>query len=165
MRAACEAQLPDYMIPAAFVLLDSLPLTINGKLNVAALPAPDAGALARAAYIAPRDPIEQRLCVIWQQVLDIERVGVEDNFFELGGHSLHATQLASRINQAFGANLPLRMLFDGPTVARLARRIAEQADRAIATPDTSASPAGEAPRRRQRQRVALRGDGAVVAEP
>jgi amino acid adenylation domain-containing protein len=165
LRVACEAQLPDYMIPGAFVLLDALPLTVNGKLDVAALPAPDADALAGASYVAPRNAIEERLCAIWQQVLEVERVGVEDKFFDLGGHSLHATQLASRINQAFGVRLPLRALFETPTVARLAERIREADAQPILRPEARAAGPTQRPRPRPRQRVALGGDGAVVGDP
>jgi acyl carrier protein len=150
------------MVPAAYVILDVLPLTINGKLDVAALPVPDASALPGSTYVAPRSAIEKRLCVIWEQLLGVERVGVEDRFFELGGNSLHATQLVSRITRVFGVNVPLRVLFEGPTVASLAKRIGELEGHPIARQDGAASDAGERPRPRQRQRVTLGGDGALA---
>jgi acyl carrier protein len=164
LRAACEAKLPDYMVPAAYVILDALPLTLNGKLDVAALPIPDAGALPGGTYVAPRNAIEERLCAMWEQVLDVERVGVEDRLFELGGNSLHATQLVSRITKVFGVNVPLRVLFEGPTVASLARRIGELEGQLVAGRDDAATGRGERPRPRRRQRVSLGRDGALVGE-
>jgi acyl carrier protein len=111
------------MVPSAIVLLDALPLTPNGKVDTAALPAPEAIALEHAV-VAPRNPMEQALADIWRQVLRIEQVGVEDNFFDLGGHSLLATQVIARIRSTFHVQLPLRSMFDTPTVAGLAQQIA-----------------------------------------
>jgi acyl carrier protein len=153
LRVACEALLPDYMVPAAYVMLDHLPLTINGKLNPAALPAPDAGALPVASYVGPRNAIEERLCAIWTQVLGVERVGVDDGFLALGGHSLHATQLVSRASQAFGVDLPLRAVFEGPTIASMAQRIADLGGRTAAGPDALVSRTEERLRPRRRQRA------------
>jgi amino acid adenylation domain-containing protein len=151
LREACEAELPYYMVPAAYVMLDELPLTINGKLNVAALPEPDADALPDTTYVAPRNAIEQRLCVIWEQVLEIGRVGVEDHFFDLGGHSLHATQLASRASETFSVRVRTRDLFDRPTVAALAQRIADLGGGTAVNADA----AGKGPRPGRRQQVTL----------
>jgi amino acid adenylation domain-containing protein len=164
LRAACEAELPDYMTPAAYVMLDELPLTITGKLNVAALPAPDASALPGAKYLAPRTALEARLCAMWERLLTVERVGVEDRFFELGGHSLHATQLLSRAREAFGVHVPLRDLFEEPTVARLAQRITELGGRLVARPDPRASEAAARPQPRRRRQVTLAEGHAVVDE-
>jgi amino acid adenylation domain-containing protein len=119
-------QLPDYMVPSAFVPLDALPLTPNGKLDRRALPDPEQTRLTgAAAYVAPRNPTEERLAAIWVEVLAVERVGATDDFFELGGHSLMATQVISRVRSSFQVDLPLRSLFEAPTVAGLAQAIDE----------------------------------------
>lgn len=117
LRRRLGERLPDYMVPAAFVILESLPLTPNGKLNRRALPAPER---QRATYTAPRTPEEEMLCSIFSEVLGVENVGVKDNFFSLGGHSLTATRVASQIRANLGIDLPLKRLFEAPTVADLA---------------------------------------------
>jgi amino acid adenylation domain-containing protein len=122
LRAGLRRTLPEYMVPAAFVFLDALPLTPNGKLDRRALPAPEL-ASAEERYVAPRTPVEEVLAGIWAEVLRLERVGVEESFFELGGHSLLATRVMSRVREVFGAELPLRALFEGPTVAEMARAV------------------------------------------
>jgi amino acid adenylation domain-containing protein len=119
LRAHLAANLPDYMVPSAIVLLPALPLTANGKLDRHALPAPDRGG-ERGAAVAPRTPVEELLAGLWAQVLRRGDIGVDDSFFDLGGHSLLATQLFSRMREAFGADLPLSLLFAAPTVAGLA---------------------------------------------
>ncbi|HST60111.1 MAG TPA: condensation domain-containing protein, partial [Longimicrobium sp.] len=124
LRAHVRRSLPEYMVPAAFVFLDALPLTPNGKLDRKALPAPEL-ASAEDRYVAPRTPVEEVLAGIWAEVLRLERVGVEESFFDLGGHSLLATRVVSRIREVFGVELPLRALFEGPTVAELAVRVEE----------------------------------------
>jgi amino acid adenylation domain-containing protein len=123
LRSYLQERLPDYMVPSAIVTLDALPLTRNGKVDTAALPSPDAIATEHT-IVAPRNAIEQGLADIWCQVFRVEQVGVEDNFFDLGGHSLLATQVISRIRSTFHVQLPLRSLFDTPTVAGLAEQIA-----------------------------------------
>jgi acyl carrier protein len=121
LRSFLEGRLPDYMIPAAFVLLEELPLTPNGKVDRNALPAPGRERSAvEAEYIAPRNELEQKLAAIWSEVLGVSKIGVNDNFYHLGGHSLMATQLLSRINKAFQLRLPLPVMFESPTVASLA---------------------------------------------
>jgi amino acid adenylation domain-containing protein len=124
LRRFLQDKLPAYMVPSAFVALDALPLTPSGKVNRRALPAPD---LARpeldTTYAAPRNPTEEMLAGIWSQVLHLERVGIHDNFFDLGGHSLLATQVMSRVRDIFLVELPLRTLFESPTVAGLSEHI------------------------------------------
>jgi acyl carrier protein len=123
LRTFLGAKLPDYMVPTALVHLDALPLTKNGKVDFAALPSPEAVSTEKT-IVAPRNPVEQQLVEIWREVLHIDNFGVLDNFFELGGHSLLATQVISRVRSAFHVQLPLRSLFDSPTVAGLADEIA-----------------------------------------
>ncbi|MDB6116204.1 MAG: amino acid adenylation protein, partial [Lacunisphaera sp.] len=123
-RDALGRRLPDYMVPSAFVLLDKLPLTSNGKINRAALPAPDRDAgSARRAAVAPRDAVETQLARIWEQILGLEGVGVNESFFQLGGHSMAGVRLFSRIEKEFGRRLPLASLFEHPTIEELAHRL------------------------------------------
>ncbi|GAA2820919.1 amino acid adenylation domain-containing protein [Saccharopolyspora taberi] len=115
LRAHLAARLPEYMVPAALVVVGGIPLTANGKLDSAALPAPEFEAGARG----PRNDVEARLCALFAEVLGAAEVGIDDGFFELGGHSLLATRLLSRIRAEFGAAPTIRALFDNPTVAGL----------------------------------------------
>ncbi len=124
LRGYLKERLPDYMIPSAFVQLEELPLTPNGKIDRRALPTPEEGRLeAGQQYVAPQTQVEELLVGIWEEVLGVERVGIHDNFFELGGHSLLATQLISRVRTAFGIEMPLRQLFESPTVDTLAEAV------------------------------------------
>jgi amino acid adenylation domain-containing protein len=133
LRTHLQERLPDYMVPADFVMLDALPLNANGKVERRALPAPD---LLRpeleGGFVAPRTPVEERVAGVWSEVLGVKRVGVNDNFFDLGGHSLVATQVVTRLCDAFEIELPLRCLFETPTVAGLSvavvQRRASQSD-------------------------------------
>jgi len=124
VRRSLKEKLPEYMLPSAFVLLDALPLSPNGKVDRRALPAPDqVRPELEEAFVSPRTPVEEEVASVWAQVLGVERVGVHDNFFELGGHSLLASQVISRLQQAFQVELPLRSLFESPTVAGLSEAI------------------------------------------
>ena len=121
-----KERLPGYMVPSAFVTLDSLPLTSSGKVDRRALPAPDpSGFRTENIYVEPRTPVEEQLVEIWEEVLGLERVGTNDDFFELGGHSLLATRVVSRARGAFQVELPLRYLFETPTVAGLALSVTQ----------------------------------------
>jgi acyl-coenzyme A synthetase/AMP-(fatty) acid ligase/acyl carrier protein len=132
LRRFLQGRLPGYMVPAAFVVLGALPLTANGKLDRAALPtpAPSAGAGLEldAAFVAPRTTAETVLAAIWAESLGVSRVGIHDDFFALGGHSLLATQVVSRIRDKLGAEVPLRLFFERPTVAGLAGVIDQAVD-------------------------------------
>jgi amino acid adenylation domain-containing protein len=122
LRAFLAERLPDYMIPSAFVWLETLPMTHTGKLDRRALPEPPAEASAESA--APRTPVEELLAGIWLELLgEAKPIGVHDNFFDLGGHSLLATRVLSRIRGALGVEVPLRALFEGPTIAGLAEAV------------------------------------------
>ncbi|HWX42056.1 MAG TPA: amino acid adenylation domain-containing protein, partial [Blastocatellia bacterium] len=124
LRDFLKARLPDYMIPSNIMVLDALPMTPGGKLDKRALPAPEpAQPEADAEEISPRTPVEELLAGVWAHVLHLKRVGLHDNFFELGGHSLLATQVVFRLRESFSVELPLRALFEAPTVAQLAMRI------------------------------------------
>ena len=126
LRSFLKQRLPDYMVPSTFVFLDRLPLTPNGKVNRRDLPAPgQRRPELEEVCVAARTLIEEKLTSIWREILKLERVGVYDNFFDLGGHSLLVTQVRSRINSALGIEIPLRSLFDSPTVEELALQIAE----------------------------------------
>ena len=124
LRAGLSRRLPDYMVPSAYVLLDALPLSPNGKVDRTALPAPDSSRRATAAtYLAPRNAVEQVLAGIWAEILGLDRVGVLDDFFALGGHSLLSTRVVARIRDAFQVDLPLHRVFSEPTVAGLAEAL------------------------------------------
>ncbi len=126
LRRFLKEQLLDYMVPTAFVFLDTLPLTPNGKIDRRALPAPDTSHfISDNNFVAPRNSTEEILAAIWAQVLGLERVGIHDNFFELGGHSLLATQVISRVRQALGVEMPIQLLFETPTIADLATAITQ----------------------------------------
>jgi len=125
LRAFVKAQLPDYLVPAAFVLLERLPLNASGKVDRRALPEPEVTA-EHAEHVPPRDALEEQLARIWRDVLGVEQVGVTDDFFALGGHSLLAVRLFSAIERVLGKRLPLFSLFQAPTVAHLAGLLREE---------------------------------------
>ncbi|MEJ2020425.1 MAG: phosphopantetheine-binding protein, partial [Maritimibacter sp.] len=130
LRAHLQASLPDHMVPAAYVGLEALPLTANGKLDRKALPAPEGGAYARAVYEAPRGMVEEAIAGIWQDLLGVERVGRHDNFFALGGHSLLAVRLVERMRQA-GLGADIRVLFARPSLAALADAVSGVEERPV----------------------------------
>ncbi|MBD2013421.1 amino acid adenylation domain-containing protein [Microcoleus sp. FACHB-53] len=124
LRRFVGEHLPSYMVPSLFVKLEALPLTPNGKVDRKALPVPEATTTSpQEAVVLPRNPVEEVLAEIWYQLLGVEAVGIDQNFFELGGHSLLATQVISRIEKAFGVELPVRCLFESPTLAELAASV------------------------------------------
>jgi acyl carrier protein len=124
LRAGLRESLPDYMVPSAIMVLESLPLSPNGKIDRKALPEPQAR--ASQVYVAPRNEVEERLAGIWAEVLRQDRVGIQDNFFELGGDSLSAMQVTARISTALGVELPVHHLFEAPTVGELAEVIQQK---------------------------------------
>jgi amino acid adenylation domain-containing protein/non-ribosomal peptide synthase protein (TIGR01720 family) len=135
LRAALKETLPEYMIPSAFVVLDALPLTPNGKIDRQVLPPLDyARPAPEAAYAAPRTPVEGVLAELWAEVLGVARVGIHDDFFALGGHSLPATQLVIRARDALGVDMPLRAIFEAPTVAGFAERVTAELSGATGRP-------------------------------
>lgn len=135
------AQLPAYMVPAAFVLLDALPVTSNGKVDRRKLPALDEylNPGQDESYVAPATPFEERMAELWAEVLHLRRVGIHDNFFEIGGHSLLSVQLITRVRATWSIELPLRSLFEAPTVAGLAARVAQSLAQATPVTGTQAS--------------------------
>jgi acyl carrier protein len=117
------SRVPEYMVPATFMIVHELPLTPNGKVDRRRLPPPHGLRSGARPFVAPRTETERRISELWEQVLDVDRVGAEDNFFELGGHSLLATRITYRIRETMGLDLPLRAVFEHPTVAELGARV------------------------------------------
>ncbi|MGE7989461.1 amino acid adenylation domain-containing protein [Pseudomonas sp. NPDC089554] len=130
LREHVAEHLPAYMVPGAFVLLEKMPLNANGKIDRKQLPAPDFAAQSAARHVAPRTALEQQMADAWQELLGLERVGVEDHFFELGGHSLLATQLIGLVGKLTGKDLPLRVVFERPTIRGMAEWLQAQDDHA-----------------------------------
>jgi amino acid adenylation domain-containing protein len=125
LRSRLLEQLPGYMVPSVFVVLERLPLTANGKLDRKALPVPEASDLLKSQYVAPGTATEEKLCALWEEVLKVDRVGMQDNFFQLGGHSLLAVRLISRVRETFDVELPVRTLFENGTVGSLTAEVVE----------------------------------------
>lgn len=125
LRTHLATKLPEYMVPAAFVRMDTFPLTSNGKLDRRALPTPDDDAFARQAYEPPQGTVEMAISNIWLDILNVDRIGRHDDFFMIGGHSLLALKMVSRIRHVLGFEISLRTIFDGPTIAKLAKRLGE----------------------------------------
>jgi acyl carrier protein len=123
LRAHLRARIPEYMVPAAFVEIPELPLTPHGKVDRGALPPPPRETPGASAGRAPGSRVEERVAAIAAELLRFDRVGVDENFFAIGGHSLLGTQMIARVRDAFGVELPLRAVFEAPTVARLSAEI------------------------------------------
>jgi amino acid adenylation domain-containing protein len=145
LRALLRESLPEYMVPSAFVELETLPLSPSGKVDRKALPVPEELAAVEAVYVAPRTPAEEQVAAIWRDVLHVEQVGVHDDFFDIGGHSLLAMRVAARMHSATGVRIPFRELFTSRTVESLAARVAaasrtEDADAIAPRADTSDAP-------------------------
>jgi amino acid adenylation domain-containing protein len=135
LRAYLREQLPDFMVPSAIVPLLKIPLTVNGKIDRQALPEPET--VDRKAYVAPKTPTEEGVTKIWSEVLRRERISTDDNFFDLGGHSLLATQVVSRVREHFRVELPIRALFESPTVRGLAEAITNAGKATAPTTDSA----------------------------
>ncbi|TCP59048.1 amino acid adenylation domain-containing protein [Tumebacillus sp. BK434] len=142
LRAALRQSLPDYMVPAVFHRLDALPLNASGKVDRRALPEPDVMGGAGRDFQPPQSGTEQTLATLWQELLGREEISRHDNFFEIGGHSLLATQLASRVREMFRVELPLRTLFEAPTIERLAERLEKMGPGVAIEPELTAFAAG-----------------------
>ena len=123
LREHLAKAIPDYMLPSAFVQLDKMPLTSNGKIDRKALPEPEGRINTGTEYVAPRNAVEEKLAEIWQEVLGVEKVGIEDNFFELGGHSLKAITLVAKIHKEFGAEIALQEVFKAQTIKAMIKTI------------------------------------------
>ena len=120
LREYLKGQTPAYMVPDAFVPLDSLPLTANGKIDRQRLSEPPKKSAMDDDFVEPRTKLEEELAGLWSEVLKVERVGINDNFFDLGGHSLLPTRLMFQLREHFNVDVPLRALFEAPTIATLA---------------------------------------------
>ena len=127
LRKALKDELPEYMLPTAFVVLDKMPLTRNGKINRDALPPPDTSRPGEApGYVAPQSKLERTVAQIWQEALRVEKVGAHDNFFELGGHSLLMAQVHSKLSATLGRQISMVEMFQHPTVSALAKHLSEE---------------------------------------
>jgi len=133
LREHLSKKIPDYMIPSAFVQLDKMPLTSNGKIDRKALPEPEGRINTGTEYVAPRNAVEEKLVKIWQAVLGVEKVGIEDNFFELGGHSLKAITLVGKIHKEFGAEIALQEVFKAQTIKEMIKTIEDAGESDYAT--------------------------------
>jgi thioesterase domain-containing protein/aryl carrier-like protein len=134
LRSVLKERLPEYMMPTAFVLMESLPLTPNGKVDRRALPKDERGGGQEKALVAPRNAVEEELARIWREVLGVEEISVNDNFFEMGGHSLLAVRLMARVARQWGKALPLATLFQDGTIERMALLLSDAAEPACWSP-------------------------------
>jgi amino acid adenylation domain-containing protein len=143
LRGFVAGKLPEYMLPSAFVFVDKFPLTLNGKIDRRALPAPGhARDESHGTYVAPRDHLERQLAQLWEEILDIRPVGTTDNFFELGGHSFLTLRLIGQIKKRFGRDVPLASFFQGATIRHLAAMLRASVEAAAQTPLVPLQPAG-----------------------
>jgi acyl-coenzyme A synthetase/AMP-(fatty) acid ligase/acyl carrier protein len=149
LRQFLSEKLPDYMVPSAFVMLEALPLSANGKVNREALPQPDAAIQAAKIFVAPRTSVEEMLARIWSEILGIDRVSVSDNFFELGGDSLLVTLLATKIRQFFQVELCLRDLFEVQILSGIAEKISEIKSQKATIQESAIAPVSRAAYRRK----------------
>jgi amino acid adenylation domain-containing protein len=144
LREFVKGRLPEYMVPSAWMMLERMPLTFNGKVDLRALPSPDnLRPELEEAFVAPRTATEAIVADIWMEVLQLEKVGVTDDFFELGGHSLLATQVISRTREVFHVEVPLRLLFETPTVAGFAKGVGSALENAGQAPTPAIVPVGQ----------------------
>jgi len=149
LRSFLEQKLPDYAIPSVFVPLEILPLTSSGKIDRRALPPPPAlGPAPPEQMVAPASKTEEKLALIWCEVLGLPKVGIRDNFFELGGHSLRLTQVISRIRNVFQIELPFSQVFQTPTIAQLSLLLEERTANGVEDPITPDSKSRIIKRRR-----------------
>ena len=140
IRADLKQKLPGYMVPNAIVILKEFPLTINGKVDLKALPAPESKLQTSAAYASPQTEVERQIALLWQTLLKIDKVGVKDNFFELGGHSLLLVQLHQQLQSIFTTDLSVIEMFQYPTIEALAQRLSQNSSSsAIANKDNTAN--------------------------
>jgi aryl carrier-like protein len=149
LREHLLGRLPEYMVPSAFMQLEKLPLNSHGKIDREKLLGPDEE-VSEQEYVAPRKPTEETLCRLWQEVLQRERVGIHDNFFKIGGHSLRAAQVAARMREAFKMEIPLRQMFESPTIVQLAEVI----DQMVQTSGVNGAPSQLLPEIKPRARKA-----------
>ena len=123
LRPFLEDKLPEYMVPSAYVAINALPHTDHGKLNRQQLPPPDVHRLAQSRIVEPRTLVEEEIAAIWRDLLQVKQISIDENFFRLGGHSLLATRVVAHIRSSFQIELPLRALFESPTIRGLAERV------------------------------------------
>jgi acyl carrier protein len=156
LRSFLQARLPNYMLPSVFVLLDRFSLTPNGKIDRRNLPAPDLSAQSAATYIAPQTEMERAIAAIWQEVLQLEKVGMDDNFFDLGGHSLLMVQLAQKLQVSLDCEVSLLEIFKYPTIATFAKHLSAEASEGTENSEKSSQQIAdvEAGRNRLKQRLA-----------
>ncbi len=136
LRQYLQQKLPDYMVPSHYMLLDTLPLTSNGKIDRKALPKPQLHGQSNVEYVAPETEIEKKIAQIWQNALKSEKIGIHDNFFEVGGNSLSATQVITQMRQAFQVEITIRHFFEAPTIAEQAQVIQQQPKQTLAEEET-----------------------------